>query len=259
MGERTSYAPGTFCWVDLGLPDVDAGKAFYGAVLGWSAADMPSEGGLYSLCSVEERPVAALYAEAEPSFGVPVWNNYVTVADVDAAAARAAELGATVEGEPVDVEGAGRMAVLADPEGARLSLWEARGMEGAALVNAPGALVWNELGTRDPDAAQRFYGELFGWTFEGEGELDTGTEYLTIRNGEPLNGGIRRITAMEGDTPAHWLPTFGVADLDAAVGAVGEAGGQVLFGPVDVGPGRIAVIKDPQRTPLALYDGRFDP
>ena len=123
----------------------------------------------------------------------------------------------------------------------------------------PGVPCWVDTNQADPAKAAEFYGELFGWTFEGEGELDTGTEYLTIRNGEPLNGGIRRITEMEGDTPAHWLPTFGVADLDAAVGAVGEAGGQVLFGPVDVWPGRIAVIKDPQRTPLALYDGRFDP
>jgi predicted enzyme related to lactoylglutathione lyase len=221
---------------------------------------MPSEGGVYSLCSVGERPVAALYGQAEPPLGVPLWDNYVTVADAGAAAARAAELGATVRGGPFDVEGAGRMAELTDPEGARLCLWEPRGMEGAALVNAPGALVWNELGTRDPDAARRFYGALFGWTFEGAGELETGSaEYFTIRNGEPLNGGVRRITEMEGDTPAHWLPTFGVADLDASVAAVGEAGGFVLFGPVDVGPGRIAVVKDSQRTPLALYDGRFDP
>ena len=88
-------------------------------------------------------------------------------------------------------------------------------------------------GTRDPDAAQRFYGELFGWTFEGEGELDTGTEYLTIRNGEPLNGGIRRITAMEGDTPAHWLPTFGVSSTrrrSRAADRAFAAGASVIAG-----------------------------
>jgi predicted enzyme related to lactoylglutathione lyase len=260
VGERTSYAPGTFCWVDLGVPDVDAGKAFYGAVLGWTTEDMPSAAGTYTMCRAGEHVVAALFSESDLPLGVPLWNNYVTVDDAGAALARAAELGASAQTEAFDVEDAGRMATLEDPEGARLYLWEPRGMHGAALVNAPGALVWNELGTRDPEAAQRFYGALFDWTFETGGELDTGgTEYVTIRNGDPLNGGIRRITEMEGDTPAHWLPTFGVADLDPSVGAVGEAGGHVLFGPVDVGPGRIAVIKDSQRTSLTLYDGRFDP
>jgi uncharacterized protein len=257
VGERTSYTPGTFCWADLGLPDVDAGRAFYGAVLGWTTS--PSDDGSETICHVGEYAVAALYPEPDPVHGVPAWGNYVAVADASATAARAAELGATVHGEPA-VEGGGRWVDLQDPEGAWLTLWEADTFPGAGLVNAPGAMVWNELGTRDPEAAQRFYGALFGWTFEGAGELETGgTEYVTIRNGEPLNGGIRRIGEMEGDTPAHWLPTFGVADIDASVGAVGEAGGHVLFGPVDVGPGRIAVVKDSQRAALTLYDGRFDP
>ena len=196
--------------------------------------------------------VAALHP-GEPEGGVPVWANHVSVTGVDAVVTRAVKLGATAAADPFDVGDAGRTAVLRDPEGAFLSLWEPRGRHGAELVNAPGALVWNELGTRDRDAAQRFYGALFGWTFEADGD------YVMIFNGGARNGGIRRIAPEEGPTPAHWLPTFGSADLDATVAAVGEAGGIVLAGPMDVGPGRFAVIKDPQRTPLALYDGDFDP
>jgi uncharacterized protein len=254
VGERTTYRPGTFSWVDLGTPDVAAAKAFYGAVLGWATRDMPGGDAPYSLCHVDGHVVGGLYPLADPPLGVPVWSSYVSVADAGAAAERAAELGATVHGGPIEVGDRGRMVMVHDPEGAELRLWEPRERLGAALVNAPGALVWNELGTRDPDAAQRFYGDLFGWSFEAD---EHGP--VTIRNGDALNGGIRRISPMEGDTPAHWLPTFGVRDLDLAVAAVGEAGGQVLAGPMDYGPGRVAVVKDPQRAPLALYEGRFDP
>jgi predicted enzyme related to lactoylglutathione lyase len=241
--------------VDLGTTDVAAGKAFYGTVLGWATADVAAGDDAYTLCHVDGRVVAGLYGLAEPPLGVPVWSSYVTVTDADAAAGRADELGATLEDGVVEVGDRGRMVVFQDPEGAELRLWEPRQRLGAALVNEPGALVWNELGTRDPDAAQRFYGDLFGWTFEPDEERG----YVTIRNRDARNGGIRRITPMEGDTPAHWLPTFGVRDLDLAVAAVGRAGGQVLAGPMDIAPGRVAVVKDPQRAPLMLYEGRFEP
>lgn len=252
MGERSGHPPGSFSWVELGSPDHEAAKAFYAAVFDWRLEDAPGEQP-YTFCHVGDRVVGALFA-TDPAGGVPVWAHFVTVDDADASAERVAELGGTVETGPVDVSEDGRMAQVADPEGARLALWEARAHPGAALVNAPGALTWNELGTRDPEAAQRFYGDLFGWTFATD---ETG--YTTIlREGERA-GGARVIGPEEGPTPAHWLPYFGVEDLEAALERVGEAGGQLLVPPRDIGPGRVAVVKDPQRAPFALYAGDYDP
>src|SRR6266513_1340550 len=113
MGERTSYPPGTFSWVDLGTTDADGAKVFYGNLLGWEFEDMP-------------------------------------VADADATAARAAELGATVISQPFDVLEAGRMAVLQDPTGAVFAIWQPRQSIGAQLVNDAGALTMNQLNTSDP-------------------------------------------------------------------------------------------------------------
>src|SRR3954452_1606094 len=100
MGERTSYAPGTFSWVDLATTDVEAARGFYGALFGWESEDVPAgENATYTMLRKDGLDVAAMYAmrEDQQAAGVPPhWLSYVTVADVDATAARAAELGGTV-------------------------------------------------------------------------------------------------------------------------------------------------------------------
>ena len=172
MGERTSYTPGTFSWVDLNTDDPDGAKAFYGALFGWDYEDIPiGEGASYSMAKIDGHSVAALgplQGEGMP----PHWNCYVTVADADASAARAKELGATLLAEPFDVFGAGRMAAFADPQGAVLSVWQAKDNIGAGLVNVPGALAWNDLLSADVEASAAFYRALFGWEIaelEGSG------------------------------------------------------------------------------------------
>ena len=93
-----------------------------------------------------------------------VWNTYIWVENADAAAAKAREAGGSVVNEPFDVTDAGRMAVLADPEGAVFCVWQARKHKGARVVNEPGSLNFNVLSIRDPEAAKSFYAAVFGWT-----------------------------------------------------------------------------------------------
>src|SRR5919202_6023236 len=101
MGERTSYAPGTFSWAELVTSDAAAAKAFYTSVFGWEYRDNPiPDGSVYSTALRDGKDVAALFASDEQP---PHWNCYVTVESVDASAARARELGATVAAEPFDV------------------------------------------------------------------------------------------------------------------------------------------------------------
>jgi uncharacterized protein len=249
MGERTSYGPGTFSWVELVTSDADAAKAFYAAVFGWDYLDNPiGDGMVYSTALVDGRAAGALFASAEQP---PHWNCYVTVESVDEATHRAGELGATVMAEPFDVMDVGRMSVIADPTGAALSLWEARRHIGAAVVNQPGALTWNDLITPDPDAAARFYGELFGWTFL---DIPDSGGYRVIRNGERSNGGM---TSREG-APPSWLPYFGHEDVGALHARVAELGGRALTEPVAVPSGRFALFADPQGAVFAALTGDYD-
>ncbi|HTZ63874.1 MAG TPA: VOC family protein [Solirubrobacteraceae bacterium] len=259
MGERSQYTPGTFCWADLTTTDQEAAKRFYGELLGWSAFDAPvGDGAYYSIMRRDDKSVAAIapQPDAQREAGVPpVWNSYVTVTDADAVADRAKELGANVHAPPFDVMQAGRMAVIQDPQGAFFMLWQPRDMPGAALVNAPGALVWNELSSPDLDASSAFYSSLFGWTvapFEASPE-----PYLSIKNGDANNGGIRPLP--QPGPPPNWLVYFGIEDLDAALAKLGELGGTTHAGPIDIQIARIAVVADPQGAMFALYDGQLEP
>lgn len=258
MGERTSYAPGTFSWVDLSTPDVDGAKAFYSGLFGWQALDLPvGENSIYSMQQIGGRNVAAIgpQPEAQRQAGVPpIWQSYVSVESADAAAARAAELGGTVHAGPFDVMEAGRMAVIQDPQGAFFMVWEPRENIGAGLVNAPGAFSWNELATPDIEGARSFYGGLFGWTFE---EMPGPQPYVVIKNGGANNGGIRPLEPA--GMPPNWTVYFAVEDIDAGLARVRELGGNVFMGPMDIAMAKIGVVQDPQGAVFVLYAGELEP
>ncbi|HEV2907269.1 MAG TPA: VOC family protein, partial [Actinomycetota bacterium] len=101
MGEVKEYPNGTFCWIDLGTTDVGGAKSFYGGLFGWDFADMGDTG--YVICRLDGQDVAGIHEHAEDE-GVS-WSSYIAVDDVDAATARAKELGATLTVDPTDVPG----------------------------------------------------------------------------------------------------------------------------------------------------------
>jgi uncharacterized protein len=261
MGERTSYAPGTFSWVDLATSDQDGAKAFYSGLFGWQIEDMPvgdDSATMYSMAMLDGKPVAAIAPQPQQQrdAGVPsAWNNYVTVESADTAAAKATELGATVHAPPFDVMDVGRMAVIQDPQGAFFMVWEPRRHIGASLVNQPGALCWNELASPDLDASTSFYSGLFGWATEAMEGTSLGI-YLAIKNGDANNGGMRPVQDGE---PPHWLAYFACDDIDAALAKVEELGGTKLAGPIDLEMAKIAVVQDPQGATFALYAGQLQP
>jgi uncharacterized protein len=260
MGERTQYTPGTFSWTDLNTTDQDAAKTFYGGLFGWEFEDNPAgEGVVYAMAKLDGKYVAAISPQPEQQrqAGVPpAWNSYVTVESADATAANATELGATVHAQPFDVFEAGRMAVIQDPQGAWFLIWQPNQHIGAGLVNAPGALCWNELGSPDLDGSAAFYGQLFGWTatpMEDGGDMP----YLVIQNADGhSNGGIR--PPMPPGTPPFWLVYFATAGLDDSLAKISELGGNVLMGNTDIGIARIGIGQDPQGAVFALYEGRLD-
>src|SRR3954469_13699672 len=216
MGERTSHTHGTFSWVDLGTTDQDAAKSFYSGLFGWDYDDNPAgEGVVYSMAKLGDKHVAAIspQMQQEREMGVPPhWNNYVTVDDIDAVAGRVGELGGQLSMPPFDVMEAGRMAVVMDPTGAVVMLWQAGQHPGATLVNAPGAFCWNELATRDPGSAEAFYSALLGWEFSRSEEGDpNGPPYWMIKNDEGWNGGMLGMgDAFPAEIPPHWGVYFAV-------------------------------------------------
>jgi len=253
--DRSSHPDGAFSWIDLTTPDLEGAKAFYTALFGWEteALPMPEGMGAYVMCRRRGRDAAAMSQSTEQP---PHWNSYVTVESVDATAERAAGLGGTLLAPPFDVMDVGRMAVVQDPTGAVVCLWEARGHIGAGVVNEHGSLTWNDLATRDPEAAERFYSELLGWRFERIPESPIA--YWTIYNGDRSNGGMRTMEQYPEEAPPHWLPYLAVDDLDAAMDSARGLVGRVDAGPLEVPAGRFALLTDPQGAAFALFAGEFD-
>jgi uncharacterized protein len=256
MGERSEYAPGTFCWSDLTTTDQEAAKAFYTGLFGWTADDRPAgEDTFYSMMLLDGKMVGAISPQPQQQrdAGVPsLWNSYISVGSADAVLERAKELGGSAHTPAFDVFDVGRMAAIQDPQGAYFLIWEPRLHPGAGLVNAPGALVWNELQSPDLDGSASFYGDLFAWEIE---ETPMEDRYLAIKNAGANNGGMRELTQ---GTPPNWLVYFGTDDIDAALVKVEEFGGKKLMGPIDIHIAKIAVVQDPQGAVFALYAGQFE-
>lgn len=256
MAERDDHAPGTFCWTVLSTTDQQAAARFYGGLFGWRAA--AEAGASRSAMRLRGRDVAAIAAQPErqrASGARPMWTSYVAVASADAAAALAVELGGAVHAPPFDVAGEGRLAVIADPQGALLVLWQAAGHRGAGLVNEPGALVWNELTSPEPEAAAGFYAGLLGWRAAPFAGMDG--PYLTMSAGARDAAGIRP-PGPAAPSPG-WLVYFAAADLDAALGRVGSLGGRVLRAQTAIPVGRTALVEDAQGAIFGLYEGVLDP
>jgi len=253
MSERTTYTPGTPCWVDLMTPDIEASEKFYGALFGWEVPELPNsaEMGGYRRAKKGGKDVAGVYPLMEEGQH-PAWATYVSVSDAAATAALITENGGSTIVEPMDI-GMGHMAVFADPSGAVFGLWQPVTFAGAELVNEPSSFSWSELNTREVEGAKAFYGDVFGWGFETEALGEERGSYTTIMLGGGPVGGVLDMNerGVPEEVPAHWQVYFAVEDTDATAEQA-KAGGGVMVEPFDVPVGRIAILHDPHGASFAV-------
>lgn len=114
---------GMFSWFELQTTDVGAATKFYSALFGWKTEEMPMPGMTYTVVSAQGEEVGGMMALPAEAKGMPpFWGVYITVDDVDALAAKAAQLGGGVIVPPMDIPNVGRFAVLKDPQGAMVSV-----------------------------------------------------------------------------------------------------------------------------------------
>ena len=115
-----------------------------------------------------------------------------------------------------------------------------------------GEFVWHDLLTDDAEASRKFYGALFGWTFEDGQGIDPG--YTIIKDGGQPIGGLVTVKRPEPDAEiAQWLVYVMVPEVDAATKAFRDAGGRVYRGPLDARSDlRVAIVADGQGAPIGL-------
>jgi predicted enzyme related to lactoylglutathione lyase len=151
----------------------------------------------------------------------------------------------------MDVMDVGRMAAFIDPTGAFCSIWQPGTHPGAALVNEPNTLCWNELNTRDVDTAKEFYSTVFGVTTHTS-DME-GMTYTEVKVADASIAGIMAMPEqVPAQVPAHWLSYFAVEDTDATVAKAESLGASVMMPPTDIPPGRFAVLTDPHGAAFAV-------
>lgn len=249
MTTMSSYPHGVPSWVDLATPDTAAARSFYGELFGWQCTEEPTgqSGATYTMARKDGRAAAGmmLLSEEMSSAGMPpAWTTYINVDDVEATVSKVQPAGGAVLQPPLEVMDAGRMAIVADPAGAVLALWQPGAHIGAEVVNEHGALIWNELTTPDPAAVAPFYGAVCGWTTE-TAPMEGGEYTLFHVEGadQPVAGAM--------PPPAPGLPTswgvyFSVDDAALTVARAKELGGEIFLGPTTMpGVGTMATLRDP--------------
>jgi predicted enzyme related to lactoylglutathione lyase len=261
---RSSPNPqGDFIWYELMTTDAEAAKAFYDAVVGWDIGEGVPEFGGYRMIGRSDGKSAGgvlpITAEMQQHGARPMWLGYINVPDVDAKIASIEAAGGRALMGPTDIPNVGRIAMVADPQGAPFYV-----MKPIPPANDPNArsdvfsptevqrCAWNELVTTDLEAARRFYPEQFGWTLGDVMPMGPMGEYQFILQDGQMIGAM----FAPPDRQPAWRFCFRVEDLERSIEAVRESGGEVLFGPTEVpGGGRIIQANDPQGAFFMLIAG----
>jgi predicted enzyme related to lactoylglutathione lyase len=259
---RTGPNPaGDFIWYELMTTDAEGAKAFYDAVVGWNISEGAAEYAGYRMIGTADGGFAGgvlpITAEMQQGGARPGWLGYLNVADVDGKTSSIEAAGGRKYMGPHDIPNVGRIAMVADPQGA--PFYVMKPIPPAGRENEPstvfsptdqGRCAWNELSTSDPVAARKFYGEQFGWTTENFMPMGEQGEYRFIDHHGLTLGAI---SGTMGGQPPHWRFYFRVPSVGKAKDVIEAKGGKIVMGPMEVpGGDHIVMGIDPQGAEFAL-------
>ncbi|HMI98358.1 MAG TPA: VOC family protein [Gaiellaceae bacterium] len=229
---------GKFVWHEQVSSNPEQAQDFYTQLFGWDTEVFQPGEADYTMISSGGQSHGG-FGKAMEGAPPPHWLSHVWVENLEETIEKAKSAGGKLAAGPFEMGEVGRMAIITDPQGAFISAYQPTSEQ----PSAEGVFVWDELGTTDADDAQRFYGEVFGWTTTDMG-LDFGG-YRIFNRGETGIAGF--MTLPDATIPPHWQPYVAVDDPDATTEKAQELGGAVLMEPMDVpNVGRIAVLGDPQ-------------
>ena len=264
--EKRDQRKGGFIWYELMTPNPEAAKTFYDAVVGWDIGPAVAEYNGYRMIGRGDGKSAGgvlpLTDEMQQHGARPTWLGYLYVADTDASVVAIEQAGGKTFMPPFDIPNVGRVAMVADPQGAPFYIMKPIPPEGQPNAESdvfstdkPQHVRWNELSTTDPDGAVAFYRQQFGWGQEGDMDMGEMGKYRFIQNGPTTIGAIMRKPPQ---LPASsWTYYVGVDEIDRAAEAIKTGGGQILNGPLEIPGGEFALnAMDPQGAPFGLVGPR---
>jgi predicted enzyme related to lactoylglutathione lyase len=181
-----------------------------------------------------------------------MWLVYIATSDAADTVKKAKAAGGTVLGEPMQVGPQGTMAIIQDPSGAVIGVWQPNQMHGSPILGKANAFGWSELNSRGVDKAKPFYTKVFGWG-EKKSEMAEGMEYTEfLVNGESIAGGMEMNSMVPAEVPSYWLAYFTVEDVDKSHDKAVVLGAKELLEPQDFPGGRFSILSDPQGASFGL-------
>lgn len=234
--------PGQPIWIELFTPDTDAATKFYGALFGWTARDGGQELGGYITFEHNGAPIAGCMKN--DGQGVDAWNVYLESSNAADTVEMAKANGGQVLLDAMQVGDLGHMAMVTDPAGAAVGIWQPLSMAGISARAETGAPAWFEVLSSDYDGVIPFYENVFGWdtyTMSDTPEF----RYTTLGKDDDALAGIMDATSFLGERPSFWNFYVEVADTDAAIATAKELGGTEVMAPDESPFGRLATIADP--------------
>jgi uncharacterized protein len=243
-------------WVDLSSSDAAASRDFYAKLFGWKVEVNPDpQYGGYALAKVGGKDVAGIgpkmMAEAPTA-----WTVYIGSSDAADTAKKAEAAGGKVIAPPMAVGDQGHMAIIQDPSGAYLGVWQPLAMAGSPVMGQANTFGWSELNARGVDKAKQFYKKLFGWG-EKNSDMAEGQQYTEFQlGGESIAGGMEMNPMVPAEVPSYWMPYFTVADVDEAHAKATDLGATAMLEPQEFPGGRFSILRDPQGASFGLLKMR---
>jgi len=256
MPTRETAPVGAPCWADLWTSDVPGARRFYGELFGWHADEPdPQFGGYFTFVRDGVR-IAGGMGDMGELRANNTWKIYLATDDVEKTSMTAAEEGGQLTSEPMPVADLGSQALITDPTGAELGLWQPGTFHGFTVFAEPGAPSWFELHTRDFSKATAFYRAVFGLDVNVVGDTDEFRYAILRRPGasEDLAGIIDARAFLPAGAAPHWSIYWSVASVDAAVKKVSALGGSVVQAAETTPYGRLATVTDHAGAEFRLHE-----
>jgi len=242
-----TFPIGAPCWADLWTSDVEASRAFYSQLFGWEAQEPSEEFGGYFMFNLNGAPIAGGMGDMGDMKANDSWKIYLSTDDIAMATEELMKLGGESLAPPMAVADLGQNTVFVDPTGAHLGAWQPGTFPGFSAKNEPSAPSWFELMTHDYATALDFYGSIFSWHTEVEGDTDD-FRYSTVRDpstNDQLAGVMDASSFLPEGVPSHWSIYWDVVDVDSSIATAQTLGGTLIDGPQDSPYGRMATVTDP--------------
>jgi predicted enzyme related to lactoylglutathione lyase len=234
---------GRFVWFEYVSKDAPKAQGFFGELFGWSTKNIPMPDGAYTMIAAPDGTTIGGYSATPADAPAASWLPYLLVPSAADIAARVKSLGGSIMKEPFKVGDFATMAIVNDPLGATLALWQPTKPEEPAKP-AVGHFVWNELTSKTPEASVKFYSQIGGFTSSKMDMGEMGTYHL-LESGGQSRAGI--MAPQMPEAPHAWLPYVQIASADQTADKAKRLGATVVVPPTDIpNVGRFAIFVDTQ-------------